>query len=232
MPTNDFKPFATGGGANVISQADYIIATWLATGFPTTGMDKTAYSNALNKVWRQSAFMAAMIGQFIETELAIDVLDDGDLNGKTTNFIAAIQTMINAVAGNYDPAGAAAAVSALCLKKAADLSDLASVPTALGNLGISLQGIAKAWIRFDATTGAVANSFGPVSGVTRLGQGIYQVNFSIVIPTNSYLSSPSVTYSAGIDESARSTSDCTFTVFDTTNHNAIDAGEANIIFYW
>ncbi len=33
MATNDFKPFATGSGANVLSQADYEALSALASGF-------------------------------------------------------------------------------------------------------------------------------------------------------------------------------------------------------
>ncbi len=234
MPTNDFKPFATGVGANVISQADYIIAAWLATGFPVSGMDKTAYSNALNKVWRQSAFMAAMIGQFIETELAIDVLDDGNLAGKTTNFIAAIQAMINAVAGNYDPAGAAAAVSALALKKASNLSDLASVPTALTNLGIVLKNIPRAWFYCD-NTGAVLNSSDPLgilNAVTKSSGGTFEFGFSGSGLSANY-STDGFCASGGIREAAgRNLAQCTFQTYDITNGIVSDQGNFTVRFYF
>lgn len=242
MPTNDFLPFATGGSANVISQAAYLALAARAAGF-TTG---TALSDELNKVWRQSAFQAAVVSQFVANVLSINVNDDGNMSAAVTNFTNAVEALVNAAAGNYDPAGAAAAAQAASdpagsaaavlsssLQKAANLSDLASVATALANLGISLQGIAKAWVRFDATTGSVANSFGPISGVTRLSSGTFQVNFSITIPTNSYLSIPTAPAVAGIGESARTTTTCTFETYDTSNHSIVDAtGDANILFFW
>lgn len=33
MPTNDFKPFATAGGANVSTQAEYLALAALSTGW-------------------------------------------------------------------------------------------------------------------------------------------------------------------------------------------------------
>lgn len=82
MATNNFKPFATGTGANVLSQAEYEALAALVTGF-TSGK---ASSAQVNKALRQSTFIAASIAQFILNKLAIDVLDDGDLAGFVTDF--------------------------------------------------------------------------------------------------------------------------------------------------
>lgn len=90
MATNEFLPFATGGGANVEAQATYAADPSTSVGFSSG----TAQSAKFNKVFRQAAFMAAMIGQFISDELAADVLDDGNLAGKKTQFIAALQKAI------------------------------------------------------------------------------------------------------------------------------------------
>jgi len=93
MPTNDFLPFATGGGANVESQAAYAADPTTGTGFQTG----VAISEKLNKVWRQAAFMAAVTANMIFTTLGVDVLDNGDLAGKTTLFINTIKAIIAAV---------------------------------------------------------------------------------------------------------------------------------------
>lgn len=87
-PTNDFLPFATIGGAHVISQADFLtaIGTWVGNGF-TAGI---ADSSQLNKVWRQSSFVAASIAEFIVQQLGVNVLDDGDLATFTSNLTDAI----------------------------------------------------------------------------------------------------------------------------------------------
>lgn len=94
MPgTNNFKAFATGGGANVISQAAYeALGTLISNGFSTG----TAFSNRLNKVWRQSSFVASAIGQFIANHGG-NALDDGNVNA----FIAAFESAVAAsVAGS------------------------------------------------------------------------------------------------------------------------------------
>lgn len=75
MPTNDFLPFATGGGANVISQPDYAALPALPTGFQSG----VAKSQQLNKVWRQSSIMAAVLAQFISDQTGQDALDDGTI---------------------------------------------------------------------------------------------------------------------------------------------------------
>lgn len=82
MATNNFKPFATGTGANVLSQTEYEALAALAGGF-TSGK---ASSAQINKAIRQATFIAASIAQFILNKSAIDVLDDGDLAGFVTDF--------------------------------------------------------------------------------------------------------------------------------------------------
>ncbi|WP_413503925.1 hypothetical protein [Serratia grimesii] len=75
MPKNDFKPFAIGEYANVLSQNEYEALPAVGAGF-TSGIAK---SEELNKVWRQSSVMAAVIGSFIAEQSGDDVLDDGNL---------------------------------------------------------------------------------------------------------------------------------------------------------
>lgn len=92
MPTVDFLPFATDPSANVQAQAAFSAA-------PTTGQGFAAgiaESDKLNKVWRQSAFIGAVVANMMSAQLAIDVLDDGDLAGAVTDLTAAIA----AIAGN------------------------------------------------------------------------------------------------------------------------------------
>lgn len=87
MPTNELLPFATGGGANVMSQSDYAAMAARLVGFSAG----TALSPQLNKAWRQAAFAAAMIGEFTADYGGADVLDDGDVATFEANFDAAIQ---------------------------------------------------------------------------------------------------------------------------------------------
>lgn len=96
MPlTNDFKPFATDGGANVENQAAYAADPTTGTGF-TSGV---ATSQKLNKVWRQSSFVAALLQQFVAETLNSDSLDDGDLAAHVVRFRNAL------AAGATNPIG-------------------------------------------------------------------------------------------------------------------------------
>lgn len=83
---NDFLPFATGPGANVVDQATYAALTALTTGF----LSGTAQSAQLNKVWRQSSIMAAVIAQFIVAQTGQAVVDDGTTPTLLANFTKAV----------------------------------------------------------------------------------------------------------------------------------------------
>lgn len=48
-----------------------------------------------------------------------------------------------------------------------------------------MSGIAKAWVNFTGTTGAINGSFN-VSSVTRSGTGTYTVNFTTAMPDANY----------------------------------------------
>lgn len=84
MATNDFKPFATGAGANVMSQSDYQALEALITGFQSG----KASSAQVNKALRQATFISSALAQFVADKTGLDVLDDGDLSAfvaKLTN---------------------------------------------------------------------------------------------------------------------------------------------------
>ncbi len=72
MPTNDFVPFATGAGANVLTQAAY-----LANSQTTAGQQPGIAVSALNnKAIRQSSFITSQLAQLISNQLSNDVLDN------------------------------------------------------------------------------------------------------------------------------------------------------------
>ncbi|ELV3551490.1 phage tail protein [Salmonella enterica] len=85
MAKNDFKPFATGKGANVTSQSDWEALPALLSGF-TAGK---ASSAQVNKALRQASFIAAALAQYIASKSGQDVLDDGDLSGFIAKMSAA-----------------------------------------------------------------------------------------------------------------------------------------------
>lgn len=87
--TNDILPFATGGGANVASQAAYLADTTTPTGFGSG----VAASAKLNKVWRQSSFVASALAQLTSDALQANVLDNGVIATLEGQFGGAINLL-------------------------------------------------------------------------------------------------------------------------------------------
>lgn len=115
MAKNDFKAFATGKNANVMSQEEWEALPALLSGF-TAGK---ASSAQVNKVIRQASFIAAALAQFVSDKTQRDVLDNGDLPG----FVELL--------------GSGFAVEYLSRKNPfGDIKSDGTVPTALENLGI------------------------------------------------------------------------------------------------
>ena len=84
--TNQFLPFATGSGANVLTPAAYAALTALvAQGFQSG----TAQSQQVNTPIRQATFVAAALGQII-ANAGLNANDDGVIANFTTAFLAAI----------------------------------------------------------------------------------------------------------------------------------------------
>ncbi|MDR8492638.1 hypothetical protein OSC18_24420 [Serratia nevei] len=90
MAKNEFKPFAIGEYANVLSQSEYEALPAVGAGF-TAGVAK---SEELNKVWRQSSVMSSVLGDFIAINSGDDVLDDGDTNRILQSLIKALSKPI------------------------------------------------------------------------------------------------------------------------------------------
>ncbi len=89
MPTPqvDFLPFANGSGANVVSQASYsALTTILSNGFSAG----TAQSAQLNKVWRQSSIMSAVLANLIADITGQNVIDDGTTTTILSNLMASL----------------------------------------------------------------------------------------------------------------------------------------------
>lgn len=99
MATNDFKPFATGSGANVLSQADYEALSALSSGF----LSGKASSAQVNKALRQGTFIASCLAQFVSNELNINIIDGGDANGFLANLINALNSRSGAVVDEAFP---------------------------------------------------------------------------------------------------------------------------------
>lgn len=102
---NDFKAFATTGGANVVTQVDYAASAYVSTGRSSGILP----SNVYNKIARQSSIAAYLLGQLIVEQTGLDALDNGDLTTLLSSFRLAIQktpavasrTVLPAGSGNY-----------------------------------------------------------------------------------------------------------------------------------
>ena len=94
--TTDILPFATSGVANVETQAAYAADPTTGTGFASG----TASSLKLNKVWRQSSFMAAVVANW-EVLMGYSVPDDGNLSNAVTAFNNSVKTAIELFTGDY-----------------------------------------------------------------------------------------------------------------------------------
>lgn len=148
MATNEFLPFGTSAGANVLGQSAYAALAARSSGF----VAGTAVSEQLNKVWRQASMVSAMIGQFVADNSGNDALDDGDIAAFLANFELAATSFVS---------GAKYAVSTG--GPTAYLADLAPVITSL------VDGMVV-WLKIPATnTGAATlnlNSLGAHAVVT------------------------------------------------------------------
>jgi hypothetical protein len=92
---NDFLAFATGVDANVESQSAYVADTaTIQNGFQSG----IANSEKLNKVWRQSSIMAAVMAQFIVQQTGQPAIDDGT----TATLLANLETAV-AVSARQNP---------------------------------------------------------------------------------------------------------------------------------
>ncbi|HDJ1156933.1 TPA: tail fiber protein [Escherichia coli] len=87
MAKNDFKAFATGKNANVMSQEEWEALPALLSGF-TAGK---ASSAQVNKAIRQASFIASAIAQYTANESGLDVQDDGEQAG----FIAKMSSALD-----------------------------------------------------------------------------------------------------------------------------------------
>lgn len=187
MATNDFLPFANGGGANVLTQAQYAALTSLLSGGFSAGV---APSVQLNKVWRQSSIMSAVLAQFIANQTGANSVDDGTTATLLANLIAAVSASVPGVVGqvrNLSMSVTAASATATLT------ADEIIVESALGGLRYCLASFSKT-INL-ATTGAGGMDTGtaPVSGFVAL-YAIYNptTQTSALLATNAATLQPNV----------------------------------------
>lgn len=90
MATNQFKSFALGGGANVLSPAAYAaLTTLLANGY----LSGEAISQQINTTLRQASYASVVLG-LIVNDNGVDALDNGNPADLKTKFLAALEALI------------------------------------------------------------------------------------------------------------------------------------------
>ncbi|EKN3769355.1 tail fiber protein, partial [Yersinia enterocolitica] len=92
---NEILPFGLGAESNVMTQAEYEALAARSSGF-SSGVAK---SEQLNKVWRQSSFIASVLADFIAAQSGNDVLD----NGNTATLLASLELAIKKYANSNLP---------------------------------------------------------------------------------------------------------------------------------
>ncbi|TXE22163.1 pyocin knob domain-containing protein [Serratia ureilytica] len=90
MSKNEYLPFGTASGANVLTPTAYGQLASRGKGF-AAGVAK---SKELNTVWRQSSVIASVVAQFIANRSGDDVLDDGNLNKLQASLEKALKAKI------------------------------------------------------------------------------------------------------------------------------------------
>ena len=90
----DYLSVATATGNNADTQANF-----QGSGYQTLGfVDGIAQPSQINKVMRQTSMVAAAVANFISNQLAIAVIDDGNLAALITNLTNAIISAASGVA--------------------------------------------------------------------------------------------------------------------------------------
>lgn len=93
MAKNEFLPFGTAEGANVLSNQEYERLAARFNGF----VSGVAKSKELNTVWRQSSVISSVVAQFIVDSDNKDLLDNGDVAGIKNRLVTAIKQIISGV---------------------------------------------------------------------------------------------------------------------------------------
>jgi len=196
MAINDFKALAIGGGANVITQAEFeALVTLIANGF-TSGV---VPSNVWNKVARQSSVVASAVAQYI-ADSGLDALDDGSAATLLANLKTAISLQIDGRFSGKDPKDSVRMASTANIASLSGLSAIDGVTPVAGDRILlknqttgSQNGIyvaaAGAWARSaDASTGTLsAGATVPVTEGSANGDTLWLLttNDPIVVGTTS-----------------------------------------------
>jgi hypothetical protein len=165
MPTNDYLSVATGGGANVETQAAYAADPLL----PVGNQPGIAKSSFVNKALRQSSYFVANFAQFLCNFTGLNMQDDATPANILAVLTAAFKTAPTVVgftggSGTYTPPATALYLKVKMFGGGAGGAGSGSSPGAGSNGGNTTFGASL------IASGATARSGGGVtfSGVTML----------------------------------------------------------------
>ena len=129
--TNQFEPFATAVGANVLTNAQYLAAVnTLGTSLIQIGLEAGILpSQTLNTILRQGSFVATAIAQSIADQMGVAVNDDGVV----ANFEKQLLNLLQACPFSYAVDTGAANAYAIALTPAPVLTDGMMVAFKAGN---------------------------------------------------------------------------------------------------
>lgn len=90
MAINQYLPFGTGAGANVVGAVSYASHTLRPIGH----QPGVALSELANTTWRQTSVAAAAVAQMVADITGGDMLDDGIVDNYKNGVIAAIRQLV------------------------------------------------------------------------------------------------------------------------------------------
>ncbi|MGS1004013.1 hypothetical protein ACVCH0_20585 [Burkholderia glumae] len=176
--TNDFLAFGGGASPNVIDQATYAALPARLSGFQSG----VAQSAQLNKVWRQSSIMAAVLAQFIVARSGQAATDDGTTATLLTNLLASSAALNGDATETFSVATATASAHAVTLAQAQAMQGNMS-----GNLHIQSPGqltvsqLSQNYIDYCGASGALILPAGSTIGpgkyckFTNFGSGVLTI---------------------------------------------------------
>lgn len=88
--TNQYLPFGTGGGANVITPSAYATHSLRPLGH----QPGVALSEVANTTWRQASVAASAVAQLVTEIASVDMLDDGSVDNYKNGVLAAIRALV------------------------------------------------------------------------------------------------------------------------------------------
>lgn len=180
MATNDFLPFATGGTANVVTQAAYLADPVVGTGFQSG----VAPSAKFNKALRQSSIISAMVAQFIADNQAANVVDDGTIATIEANFKIALNAA-GITAAQFDNT-TKAATTAFVQRALGNLSGFTSLGAASGTITAAQAGQLIGYGVASAGTYALPNPSGN-AGLAFWIENFSNFNLTLTLPSGNFV---------------------------------------------